>query len=467
MTCSEQSATPTHADPRRSPGLRVLPVIATFALVFAMAMEFLGLPVGAANATPPSGPGCELTANPLRGLTARTGRIIGTAYRTEYAEVDPCYAPVAQHEFNSLTPEIATFPNALAPAPGPLQFDRADAVCRAAMRRDMACGVHDVVWDPVDHPEWGIVPAWIKALAPDARHAEMLQLVTGVAHHFAGRHAIYSLANEVFAANGTLAPTAWNTTGNDRYLFDAYRAARRADPTAVLLYNDYGAEDLNAKSDAIFDLAKRLHAETVDVRISGRTVAKPLLDGVGLQSHFGTGPGQMPSLPGMARNITRLGRAGLSVYLTELDVRVPVTDGRTTDADRRSQADLYQKVADTCLATSACKGITLWGFTDAHSWITDNPSTFSGQGAAHPFDGSYAPKAAYRGLHRAFADAVQAQQATTETTRAATTTEPVTGSGRTSKHPLARTMALVLAVALLLIGIIVRVRQHRSSGPSA
>jgi endo-1,4-beta-xylanase len=40
----------------------------------------------------------------------------------------------------------------------------------------------------------------------------------------------------------------------------------------------------------------------------------------------------------------------------------------------------------------ACKAYTMWGFTDAHSWI---PSFSPGSGAALIFDQNYAPKPAY------------------------------------------------------------------------
>lgn len=83
---------------------------------------------------------------------------------------------------------------------------------------------------------------------------------------------------------------------------------------------------------------------------------------------------------------------------------MPVVDGATTEADRARQRDLYRDMVRVCVAAEACGGVTLWGFTDAHSWITDNPATFSGEGSAHPFDEAYRSKPALDGIREALRD---------------------------------------------------------------
>jgi endo-1,4-beta-xylanase len=47
---------------------------------------------------------------------------------------------------------------------------------------------------------------------------------------------------------------------------------------------------------------------------------------------------------------------------------------------------------------SRCVALTVWGFTDKHSWV---PGTFPGEGAALPYNENYAPKPAYQSLHDA------------------------------------------------------------------
>ena len=197
-------------------------------------------------------PRCLRTGVPkgLRALATAHGKLVGTAYRSEFAAGDPCYDRVAVREFNSLTPEIATFSNRIAAVEGRDDFSDADSICRLARRHRMACQVQNLVWDPVDHPEWGIVPAWIRAQPPAQRRTTMTSYVRRVVGHFAARADSYTVVNEAFDAAGHLTRSTWNTTGDDSYIFAAFRAARRADPDGRLYYNDFGAEDLNAKSDA-------------------------------------------------------------------------------------------------------------------------------------------------------------------------------------------------------------------------
>lgn len=349
-------------------------------------------------------PSCPSPESGLRDLAAAERVQVGTAYRPQYAQDDACFEPTAIRELNSLTPEIATFSNRIAAVEGRYDFTEADAICDLARQHDMLCQAHAILWDPVDHPEWRIVPDWIRNQPPEQRRATMIRYVTDVATHFAGRVEANTLLNEAFDGTGRLTPSIWNTSGDDSYIFDAYRAARQADPHAKLFYNDWGGEDINPKSDAIFDLARRLRAETVAVEVDGTMQNLPLIDGVGLQMHIGTGPGQAPDPASVAANIERLREAGLLVRITELDVRVPVDeDGNATEADLERQRELYEAMVRTCVDATNCDGVALWGFTDAHSWITENPQAFPGQGAAHLLDGGYERKPAYKGIADALA----------------------------------------------------------------
>ena len=70
-------------------------------------------PGGAPSPSNRAGP-CALPDPPLRDLAE--GRTIGTAYRSSFADGDRCYAEIAGREFGSLTTEIGTMTNTVAPA---------------------------------------------------------------------------------------------------------------------------------------------------------------------------------------------------------------------------------------------------------------------------------------------------------------------------------------------------------------
>jgi hypothetical protein len=156
----------------------------------------------------------------------------------------------------------------------------------------------------------------------------------------------------------------------------------------VLLYNDYNVEVPGPKQDAVYELVAEL------VR------AGAPIDAVGFQLHLGSpfaasaysfATGRV-GVDVLRASIRRFADLGLEVYITELDVRVADLDG---SVDRFAvQRDVYHAVASACHAEPACKGVTTWGFTDAHSWIDGH----FGADDPLPFDDGYARKPAYFGL---------------------------------------------------------------------
>ena len=165
----------------------------------------------------------------------------------------------------------------------------------------------------------------------------------------------------------------------DQYIADAFRLARQADPQALLFYNDYGGEGLSQKSDRIYNLVQGLRAQGVPI------------DGVGLQMHItATNP---PSDASIAANMRRLAGLGLSVNISEMDVRIKDAPG-TAQMRLDLQKSVYHSIVGVCVAEPLCNGVTFWGFTDAYSWIDKQ------FGADDPllFDEQYTVKPAYYGV---------------------------------------------------------------------
>lgn len=342
---------------------------------------------------------CVNTDRRLADLAAANGKVFGTAYRSTYATGDACYRDVATSQFNSLTTEIGTMTNTVQPRPGVFDFGEADAVAAVAASGGLDFQIHSLVWDPLDQPQWDIVPDAIKQLPPEQRHRLMVDSVAAIMRHFAGRSSTATVVNEAFDQMGNLQRnTWWETTRSDQYIFDAFRAARLADPKALLFYNDHSAETHSDKSNAVYGLVQRLRNTVVDVDIDGRSEMKPLIDGIGFQAHMLGGLDQQPSVADMASNLQRFADLGVSIRFTELDVRIPVVNGHVDPADLKRQESVYATMTELCLQQPKCSGITLWGFTDKHSWITDYPDSFSGYGAATPLTTAYEPKPAWTGL---------------------------------------------------------------------
>jgi endo-1,4-beta-xylanase len=161
----------------------------------------------------------------------------------------------------------------------------------------------------------------------------------------------------------------------DGYVAEAFRLAREADPDALLIYNDYGAEGLGGKSDRVYALAKKLVTDRVPI------------DGVGLQMHVLAT--DYPNPKDIAANVRRLAALGLKVNISEMDVGIRDAPGSLPDRFQQ-QRRVYHDVIDACCRETNFMGVTFWGFTDALSY---DPSE-----EGFVFDESYAPKPAYWGI---------------------------------------------------------------------
>ena len=177
---------------------------------------------------------------------------------------------------------------------------------------------------------------------------------------------IYSwdVINEPFNDDGTWRQDVFYNTLGTSYVQIALEAARSADPNAKLYINEYNIEYAGAKATSLLNLVKSLKSADVP------------LDGVGFQCHFIVG--EVPT--GLQSQLTTFAATGVEVALTELDIRMTLP---STPALLAQQKTDYSNVIKACASVEACVGVTVWDWTDKYSWV---PSTFSGQGAACPWD---------------------------------------------------------------------------------
>jgi endo-1,4-beta-xylanase len=201
-----------------------------------------------------------------------------------------------------------------------------------------------------------------------------------VVGHYRGQIALWDVVNEAFDDDGSFRKSFWFEHLGSHYLELAFRRTHSADPSALLLYNDYGIETVNGKSDAVFDLVQDFQRRGVPI------------DGIGMQMHL-TSEGL--DYASFASNMQRFASLGLQIYITEMDVRLVMPPSA---GDLQSQATIYRNVLDRCLLQPACKGFQMWGFTDKYSWIPDYCDFCSGEGAPLIFDKAFAAKPAYFAL---------------------------------------------------------------------
>ena len=119
------------------------------------------------------------------------------------------------------------------------------------------------------HPGQGTRARLARRLAGLAGVADARRAARGLRDHihdevgrYRGRVVAWDVVNEAIAENGGgLRDTVFLRKLGPGYLADAFRWAREADPDVLLVYNDYGGEGLNRKSDDVYELVSGLVRE--------------------------------------------------------------------------------------------------------------------------------------------------------------------------------------------------------------
>ncbi|WP_327351600.1 endo-1,4-beta-xylanase [Streptomyces sp. NBC_01304] len=307
-------------------------------------------------------------ATTLDDLAQKSGRYFGSAVDNPELADTP-YADLLGTEFGSTTPGNTMKWEATEPQRGVFNYAGGDEIVNYAQSKGLSVRGHTLLWHN-QLPGWLTSGTW----TADELRSILKNHITNVVTHYKGKVFAWDVANEIMNEDGTYRDSIFYKTLGPGYVADALRWARAADPKVKLYLNDYNVEATGAKSDAYYTLIKRLKADGVPI------------DGFGMQAHLALQYG-FPNQ--MQQNIQRFADLGLDVALTELDIRMILP---TDPAKLAQQADMYGRVTDACLAVRRCVGITVWGYSDRHSWI---PPVFPGEGAALPWDENLQHKPAY------------------------------------------------------------------------
>jgi GH35 family endo-1,4-beta-xylanase len=326
-------------------------------------------------------PSCSAS---LRAAAEARGLLVGSAVSAETHESpdlpqpiwqDERYASLLLREFDYLTPG-----NYMKWEPiEKWGFALADAFVSFASQHQIKVKGHTLIGA-------GQLPARINsAMSAGDVQLEMQKHVRQIVGRYSRKVYAWDVVNEAVDDNEGLRKTIFLEKLGEGYITDAFRLAHEADPSALLFYNDYGAEaaggSQKAKSDRVYELVKRLVADDVPIH------------GVGLQMHLNAWDCPMPE--DVAANVRRLAALGLKVNISEMDVRIseeylPGTLPERLEIQRR----IYHDMIAACLKEEGFAAVTFWGFTDAHSWI----DIHDGPDDPLLFDEKYQAKPAYWGV---------------------------------------------------------------------
>ncbi|MEM5330898.1 endo-1,4-beta-xylanase [Paraburkholderia sp. JHI2823] len=338
---------------------------------------------------------------PLKNVMAAHFKI-GAAIETDSID-SPADAALLAAQFSSLTAENKMKPGTIGVAEGKYNFEPADRIVAFAQAHGIAVRGHTLVWH-FQNANWKEAPDWFFAGNANDPHyrdivaARLERYVTDVVAHFRGKVYAWDVVNEVISDDPQHVyreDSPWYRALGKDYIAIAFRAARAADPNVKLYINEYGTDDPGKRA--------KLLAVIRDLRAQGVPI-----DGVGHQMHISVG---WPPLPNIKQAFDEVAALGLENQVTELDVSLYSDPGECWHDPKaclpdlgnpvpsdilRAQAQRYRALFDLFEQEPSIKAVTLWGYSDKHTWLTSTPVPRTNLPLL--FDADLQPKPALRAI---------------------------------------------------------------------
>jgi endo-1,4-beta-xylanase len=313
------------------------------------------------------------TVATLRQLAAKKHITVGVDFSARWLD-NGTWQDVVATQFDLGVVDWGMYWPGVEPSEGHFNFGTADKQVAFALASGLQIRGHPLVWATTSAGS----PQWINQgnFGRDQLIGLLRSHVTALVSHFKGKIHEWVVVNEPYNLPPRPNDVFYNGIGM-AYIDIAFQAARDADPSAVLIFNDFGnhtASGVNTR---------------VTHEIVQRLKAKGLIDGVGLQMHL---DGAKP--PAKEDVVATMKSYGVPVYVTELDVTLKDVPG-TQEARFAAQAKVYAQMLEACLESGVCRSFTTWGIGDKYSWLEYGLSA-----NANPtlFDDDLNPKPAYFAL---------------------------------------------------------------------
>ncbi|WP_459759123.1 endo-1,4-beta-xylanase [Pseudomonas fluorescens] len=294
----------------------------------------------------------EDTFRPLRTVAVEHGLSFGFAIDPAQLDTNPSYRDFVARQAGIVVPENALKWAQVHPAPDRYTFAPVDRIVAFAQANHQRMRGHTLCWHRA-------LPDWVTHTVTPANAKEVLtQHIAAVVGRYRGKIVSWDVVNEAIQLDDRqacgLRDAFWHRVLGPGYIDLAYDAAHRADPDALLCYNDYGLESDSPagtrKRAAVLSLLRTLKQRGVPVHA------------LGIQSHLRAADPHSFG-PGLATFLRQVHDLGLSVYITELDV----DDSHVTgDMHQRDAivAGTYKRYLDLVLGTGTVSTVLTWGVWD-------------------------------------------------------------------------------------------------------
>jgi endo-1,4-beta-xylanase len=339
----------------------------------------------------------------IRAAGEGRGILAGCAVSVRSLRSDAAYKKLLQEQVGIVVAESEFKFGPLRPTPTTFFFEDADYLAAFAEANGMKLRGHNFVW----HRQ---LPKWFDSyVTKDNAEQVLVDHIEHVGGRYAGKIQSWDVVNEAIQVSdglpGGFRDSPWQKVlgGNGpvpEYIDVAFRTARRVDPKALLVYNDYGIEgedDASAKKrEAVVGLLREMQQKHVP------------LDALGVQSHISAvkADGSTPEYGnGLMKMIAEARKMGLKVLVTEMDVNDRYLAAAIGPRDA-AVGKMYGSYLGTVLQDPAVIAVLTWGITDKYTWLDREDSRADGEPERPlPFDAEMQPLPAFAAEVKALQEA--------------------------------------------------------------
>ena len=294
---------------------------------------------------------------------------------------DPAQTAIIKKQFNSVTAENAWKPGEIHPKEGVWNFGLADSIANFCRENGIKMRGHCLCWHS-QFADWMFTDKKGKPVKKEVFYERLREHIHTVVNRYKDVVYAWDVVNEAMAddgrpfefVDGKMVPASpyrqsrhFKLCG-DEFIAKAFEFAREADPTGVLIYNDYSCVD-NGKRERIYNMVKKMKDAGVPI------------DGIGMQGHYNI---YFPDEEQLEKAINRFKEIVNIIHITELDLRTNTESGgqlRFARGEAKPQAPYIGTLQEDQYARlfkvfrkykDVIKNVTFWNLSDKDSWLGVN-----------------------------------------------------------------------------------------------
>jgi len=316
---------------------------------------------------------------------------IGSSIRITPFLKDSKLVSIQKKHFNSFTSGSDMKMYNIIKAENEYNWEVVDTILKYATQNNQRLFGHNLIWHS-STPKWVVEkarenPKWLQSF--------MKSYIETYVGRYKGKVHGWDVVNEGLESAGSSfrKESIWFEIMGKSYIEKAFIYARKADPDAILFYNDFNIERDTLKLNATLKMVEDFKKRGIPI------------DGIGFQMHI------RMDIPNEIIEFTlkKAAKTGLQIHLSEVDLIFNTHDDTRgggiekykflTEKMKQDQAKKYYDLAQiykSVVPKNQQYGITFWGFNDRDTWIKpffdmeDWPCIFDNKLNKKPaFDGFY------------------------------------------------------------------------------